>query len=42
MHIGTFNWFVFSNVTRLLERLHTLELDKNNRGKDVSVQALRQ
>lgn len=42
MHIGTFNWFVFSNVTRLLKRLHTLELDKNNGGKDVSVQAFKQ
>jgi len=42
MHIGTVNWFVFSNVTRLLKRLHTLELDKNNGGKDVSVPAIKQ
>jgi len=42
MQIGTVNWFLFSNVTRLLKRLHTLELDKNNGGKDVSVPAIKQ
>jgi len=42
MHIGTFNWILFFNVTRLLERLHTLELDKNNACTDVSGQAFKQ